>query len=123
MALSQTGSEGERLPDVRFFQVGEIGEKLLDRAPYSKRFHDHADRYTHASNAWLSAHYLWIHRYTSKLLHVAIITHPAKVRSAPAPRIETSRTAARTGPRNLETSRWTNVLLVKPPTRSPQVLE
>lgn len=78
MTLRQPGGEGKRLPDIRFFQVREIGEQLLDRASRSKRFHDRADRYTHASNARLSAHDLRIHCYPPELLHVAIITHRVK---------------------------------------------
>ena len=80
MPLSQTRGEGERPADIRFFDIREVGEQLLDRAPGGHRPNDPSDGHTHAADAWFAAHDLGIHSDAVELVHVVIIA-----RADPAP--------------------------------------
>jgi hypothetical protein len=72
--LCQAGGKGERLPNVSLFQIGKISEQLLNRAPGSESFNDHAHGDAHPSNARLATHDLRIHRNAPQFLHAAMIT-------------------------------------------------
>ena len=75
VSLCPLGSECESIADVRLFEVGKIGEQLLDRAAGRKGLDDHACRHTHSSNARFTAHDIGIHRNAAELVHVVMIMH------------------------------------------------
>ena len=70
MPLSQECSEGERFENIRLFDIWEVGQQLFGGAAGRHGPDDHADGHAHATDAWLPAHNLGIHRDAVELLHV-----------------------------------------------------
>lgn len=73
MPLSKTRSESQSLTNIGLFQIGEIGQQLLDSASRGQRLHNHAYGHAHSTDTWFATHELWILRDTVKLRHVVII--------------------------------------------------
>ena len=71
--MTRACGKGGRLANIRLFEIREIGEQLLDRAPGGHGLNDHADGHTHAVDARLAAHDFRIRRDAVELLHVVII--------------------------------------------------
>ena len=62
----------ESFANIRLFDIREIGKQLFDGAAGRQRLDNHADGYAHATDAWLAAHDLGIHRNAVELLHVVM---------------------------------------------------
>lgn len=73
-ALGRVRGEGERLAEVGFLKVREIGEQLLRGAASGKRPHGHAGCYTHAPDAGLAAHHPRVDRDGQESPHLTILT-------------------------------------------------
>jgi len=76
--LSQVSGETESFANIRLFDIREIGKQLFDGAPCRYRPDDHADGHAHATDAWLAAHNLRIHRNAFELLHVVMIAQAGR---------------------------------------------
>jgi hypothetical protein len=72
-SLCETGGEGERLTDIRFLKIGEVGQEIFDGATCGDGLDDHPHRDAHASDTWLAAHHFWIDRDSPEFPHVMIV--------------------------------------------------
>jgi hypothetical protein len=81
--------EGERLANIRLFEVRKVSEQLLHRAPGGDGFDAHPNGYAHAPDAWLPAHHFRIDHDTLQLLYVFMVRLLKKMPNVsipPAPR-------------------------------------
>ena len=71
--LGQTGGERQRLPNVRLFKIGKIGQELRKRAPGGHGLDNHADRHPHPPDARLAPHLIGMDRDPLEVLHTRIL--------------------------------------------------